>query len=73
MSDDKRKTKLSLEELLKASEPESFELTNEDREWLNTSVGKEVLDFDEYRKRDPKLPTSTTTFYGGFLDIQLKY
>lgn len=43
MSDDKSKPNLSLEELLKASKPENFELTDEGREWLNSSVGNEIL------------------------------
>jgi len=56
MSDDKSKAELSLEELLKDSKSESYELTNEDKEWLHSSVGKEVLDLNENQTNNTRPP-----------------
>ena len=47
MSDDKSEPKLSLEKMLKDLKPEDYKTENEDREWLDSNVGKEILDADK--------------------------
>jgi hypothetical protein len=54
MSDNRTDEKLNLEEILKASKPEDFMLTEEDREWLNSTVGNEALDIEESEQEKPK-------------------
>ena len=54
MSDNRTDEKLNLEEILKASKPEDFKLTEEDREWLNSTVGNEALDIEESEQEKPK-------------------
>ncbi len=43
MSDDKSDPKLSLEQMLKGLKSDDYKTENEDREWLDSSVGKEIL------------------------------
>ncbi|GAA6137549.1 hypothetical protein NBRC116583_12960 [Arenicella sp. 4NH20-0111] len=47
MSDDKSNPKLSLEKMLKDLKPGDYKTENEDREWLDSSVGKEILGPDK--------------------------
>ncbi len=46
MSDDKGDPKLSLEQMLKGLKPNDYKTEKEDREWLDSNVGKELLDVD---------------------------
>lgn len=47
MSDDKRDPMLSLEQMLEDLKPDDYKTEHEDREWLDSSVGKEILDPDK--------------------------
>ncbi len=43
MSDDKSNPKLSLEKMLKDLKPDDYKTEDEDRGWLDSNVGKEIL------------------------------
>ena len=56
MSDDKSNSKLSLEKILKDLKPDDYQTENEDQEWLDSRVGKEILDL--YKRKCDLKPRS---------------